>query len=99
MSLLAIMLVLGLGAGCRSTTGESFGRNVDDDRITTEVKSKLAVVESGSSVTRISVTTTNGNVSLIGNVATAEDRAMAEQLAQGVKGVKKVANNLQVAKP
>ena len=98
MSLLAIVLVLGLGAGCRSMTGESVGRNMDDDRITTEVKSKLAA-ESAASLTRVSVTTTNGNVSLIGNVPTAADRALAEQLARGVKGVQKVANNLQVVKP
>ena len=96
--LLAIMLVLGLGAGCRSTTGESLGQNIDDATITTEVKAKLTA-DSAKNLTRVNVNTTNGQVSLVGNVPTAADRARAEQLARSVKGVQKVANNLQVDKP
>jgi hyperosmotically inducible periplasmic protein len=96
--LLAIVFVLGLGAGCQSTTGESVGRNIDDATITTEVKAKLTA-DSAANLTRVNVDTTNGQVSLIGNVPTPADRARAEQLARTVKGVQKVANNLQVDKP
>jgi hyperosmotically inducible protein len=96
--LLAIVFVLGLGAGCRSTTGESVGRNIDDATITTEVKAKLAA-DSAANLTRVTVNTTNAQVSLVGNVPTAADRARAEQIARSVKGVQKVTNNLQVDKP
>jgi hyperosmotically inducible periplasmic protein len=96
--LLAIVFVVGLGAGCQSTTGESVGRNIDDATITTEVKAKLTA-ESAANLTRVNVNTTNGQVSLVGNVATPADRTRAEQLARSVKGVQKVANNLQVDKP
>jgi osmotically-inducible protein OsmY len=96
--LVAIVFVLGLGAGCQSTTGESAGRNIDDATITTEVKAKLTA-ESAANLTRVNVNTTNGQVSLVGNVPTPADRARAEQLARSVKGVQKVANNLQVDKP
>jgi hyperosmotically inducible protein len=93
-----LMVVLALGAGCRSMTGESVGQNIDDATITTEVKAKLTG-EKASNLTRVSVATANGNVSLTGIVPTAADRARAEEIARGVKGVQRVTNNLQVEKP
>jgi osmotically-inducible protein OsmY len=79
-------------------TGESAGRNIDDATITTEVKAKLAA-EKASNLTRVSVTTANGKVSLTGVVPTAADRTRAEEITRGVKGVQGVANNLQLEKP
>ena len=96
-SLVALTIVLILGAGCRSTTGESVGQNIDDATITTEVKSKLAN-EKTSNLTRISVATAKGHVSLTGVVSTPADRARAEQIARSVAGVTGVANNLQIEK-
>jgi hyperosmotically inducible periplasmic protein len=93
-----LIVMLGLGAGCRSMTGESASQNIDDATITTQVKAKLAA-EKVSNLTRVSVATANGNVSLTGVVPTATDRARAEEIARGVKGVQGVANNLQVEKP
>ena len=93
-----LMVVLGLAAGCRSMTGESAGRNIDDAKITTEVKAKLAA-EKASNLTRVSVATAKGNVSLTGIVPTPTDRARAEEIVRSVKGVQGVANNLQVEKP
>ena len=93
-----LIVMLGLGAGCRSMTGESASQNIDDTTITTQVKAKLAA-EKVSNLTRVSVATAKGNVSLTGVVPTATDRARAEELARGVKGVQGVANNLQVEKP
>lgn len=97
-TVVVLLVVLALGAGCRSTTGESFGKNVDDTKITSAVKTKLAADKMGS-LTRVSVTTVNGNVSLTGIVPTAADRARAEDIARRVTGVTQVTNNLQAEKP
>jgi osmotically-inducible protein OsmY len=98
ISVVVLMVVLGLGAGCRSMTGESASQNIDDATITTQVKAKLTS-EKASNLTRVSVATAKGNVSLTGIVATPADRVRAEEIARGVKGVQGVANNLQVEKP
>jgi hyperosmotically inducible protein len=96
---IAIFIVaLALTAGCRSMTGESMGQNIDDTTITTEVKAKLTG-ERASNLTRVSVATANGNVSLTGIVPTVADKTRAEELARSVKGVQRVTNNLQVEKP
>ncbi len=92
-----LCVVLTVAAACRSMTGESAGRNVDDATITTEVKAKLAA-ERASNLTRVSVSTANGMVSLSGVVPTPTDRARAEEIARGVKGVTGVTNALQVEK-
>jgi len=93
-----LVVVLGLGAGCRSTTGESLGQNVDDTNITTQVKTKL-MGEKASNLTRVGVKTVNGNVLLTGTVPTAEDRARAEEIARRVSGAQQVTNNLHAEKP
>jgi hyperosmotically inducible periplasmic protein len=97
-TVVVLVVVLGLGAGCRSTTGESLGQNVDDTNITTQVKTKL-MGEKASNLTRVGVKTVNGNVLLTGTVPTAEDRARAEEIARRVSGVQQVTNKLQAEKP
>jgi osmotically-inducible protein OsmY len=96
-ALFVLILLLGAGAGCRSTTGQSLGTNLDDSGITAEVKRKLTANRI-SNLTRVNVDTVDGNVSLTGTVATPDDRARAEEAARGVSGVKQVTNNLQVQK-
>lgn len=81
--------------GCRSTTGESFGQNIDDKTILASVKSKL-VAEKASNLTRVNVDVTNGTVYLTGNVESAQQKTRAEQVAHDVKGVRSVVNNLQI---
>ena len=95
ISLLFVILVL--AAGCRSMTGESAGQNIDDSTITTEVKAKLSA-ERASNLTRVSVATANGSVSLTGIVPTVADRARAEEVTRQVKGVRSVMNGLQIEK-
>lgn len=97
ISVLFLVLLM-LAAGCRSMTGESAGQNIDDTTITTEVKAKLAT-EKAANLTRISVATANGTVSLTGMVPTPSDRARAEEITRQVKGVRAVRNGLQVEKP
>ena len=93
ISLLFVVLVLAVG--CRSMTGESAGQNIDDSTITTQVKAKLAG-ERASNLTRVSVATANGSVSLTGIVPTVADRARAEEITRQVKGVRSVMNGLQI---
>jgi hyperosmotically inducible protein len=93
-----LLVLLVLVAGCRSMTGESASQNIDDTTITTEVKAKLAA-EKAANLTRISVATANGTVSLTGIVPTPADRARAEEITRQVKGVRAVKNVLQIEKP
>jgi hypothetical protein len=91
--LLPVLLVALMG--CR--TNESPEGQVDDLQITAQVKSKLASGVGVSSVTNISVNSTNGVVTLSGQVDSAGARAKAEQLAGNVPHVVRVIDNLQVA--
>ncbi len=78
-------------------TSQSPHQQVSDAQITTQVKSKLASDVSASSVTNIDVNTTNGVVTLAGEVENAEMKRSAETVAAAVPGVVRVNNNLQVA--
>ncbi|MEJ2346402.1 MAG: BON domain-containing protein [Gammaproteobacteria bacterium] len=82
--------------GCASTAEHpSTGQYIDDAAITTKVKTKLL----GDSITeglKVHVETNHGVVELSGFVKTAEQRAQAGKLAQGVPGVKAVRNGLVV---
>lgn len=93
----AILMVSLLLVSCQSMTGRSAGRNVDDTALTASVNAAL-VSDKPSNFTRIDVDTTNGVVALNGTVETPEQRSRAEQLARRVDGVKRVVNNLQVAR-
>jgi hyperosmotically inducible protein len=93
----AILMVSLLLVSCQATTGRSAGRNMDDAALTASVNAAL-VSDKPSNFTRIDVDTTNGVVALNGTVETPEQRSRAEQLARRVDGVKKVVNNLQVAR-
>jgi hyperosmotically inducible protein len=81
--------------GCR--TNESPEAQVDDLKISTQVKSKLASDVGLATVPNISVNSTNGVVTLSGQVDSADEKAKAETIARGVANVRKVVDNLQVA--
>ena len=90
-----LVALLALLSGCR--TNESPEGQVNDLQITTQVKSKLASDLSVSTVTNISVNSTNGVVTLSGQVDSAGLKAQAEALAKSVPKVVRVVNSLQVA--
>jgi hyperosmotically inducible protein len=70
------------------------GENIDDTKITTTVKEKLAAEK--MTFTGIEVDTNLGVVRLSGVVDSAVEKAIAEGVAESVDGVKRVINNLQV---
>jgi osmotically-inducible protein OsmY len=96
--LIALLLVVAFMPGCRSMTGRSVGRVIDDKTITAQVKSKL-VADKASNLTRIGVTTVNGVVHLDGAVDGVNEKVRAEEFARQVNGVTNVVNNIQVAPP
>ena len=95
--LVTLALACALLVGCR--TNESPERQVDDLQITAQVKSKLASNVGLSSVTNISVNSTNGVVTLSGQVDSDGIKAKAEEVAKNVPKVVRVIDNLQVTPP
>ncbi len=93
----ALATVTILASGC--TTTQAPHRQVDDLKITAEVKSKLASDLRVSSLANIDVNTTNGVVTLSGQVENDKTKADAETVALKVAGVVQVNNNLQVEVP
>lgn len=69
---------------------------MNDLKIATEVKSKLASDVGLSSVTNISVNSTNRVVTLSGQVDSSEIQAKAEAAAQSVPDAARVVDTLQV---
>lgn len=95
MRALLLVLPLLLLPACR--TNESPEGQVDDLKIAAEVKSKLASDVGISSVTNISVNSTNRVVTLSGQVDSTEIQAKAEAAAKSVPGAARVVDSLQVA--
>jgi len=94
-SMLALMMVLAVTAGCTAMTGKSAGENVDDATITAAVKTKLAG-EKPATLTKVDIDTNKGTVYLTGNVENAAVKARATELARQVAGVREVVNNLAI---
>src|SRR6266700_1764994 len=82
MTLVSIIL---FAVGCNMN--QSPNRQVSDAQITTQVKAKLASDVRASSVTNIQVNTTNGIVTLAGQVESAEVKHSAETVTAAVPGV------------
>jgi BON domain-containing protein len=80
--------------GCR--TNESPEDQLNDLEITTQLKSKLASDIGVSSVTNISVNSTNGVVTLSGQVDSETAKSKAAALAMAAPKVVRVLNNLQI---
>jgi osmotically-inducible protein OsmY len=93
---LAVALTIA-GASCVKTT-TSAGRQVDDAAIKAAVKAKLAADVKLSTLTNIDVNSTNGVVTLAGQVRDESDRIAAVAVARSVDGVVRVNNNLQIEK-
>ena len=94
-SILAI-LALAVASGCAVHRGqETVGAYVDDTAITTSVKARF-VEDKQVDASSIKVETLNGTVMLSGFAKDASERAMAEDIASRVKGVKTVKNSIVV---
>jgi hyperosmotically inducible protein len=83
-----------VGLACR--TNESPKAQVDDLQIATQIKAKLASDIGPSSVTDISVNSTNGIVTLSGQVDSADVKEKAVTIARAVPRVVRVVDSLQV---
>jgi len=91
----ALLLVTTLAAGCN--TSEPPNQQVKDLQVTTQVKAKLASDVRASSLTNIDVNTTNGVVTLSGQVENSNVKHSAETVTTSIPGVVRVNNNLQIA--
>jgi osmotically-inducible protein OsmY len=69
-----------------------------DTRIEAEVKARL-VAQKDANLTRLGVVSREATVYLSGTVESADQRALAEGVTQGVSGVKRVVNSLEVHAP
>lgn len=90
----AVLTLVCFVASCKTTT--SAGTQIDDAAIKTAVKAKMAADVRLSTLTNIEVNSTNGVVTLAGQVESESDRAQAAMVARSVDGVVKVNNELQV---
>lgn len=73
----------------------SAGETLDDGTTTTKVKASLADNDLGRSF-EVNVEVNRGNVLLSGFVATADERDAAVKLVEGVSGVTKVINGINI---
>lgn len=92
----SLALLIGFSWACQTTVSPQ--RQVDDAAITTAVKAKLASELSISSLANIEVNTTNGIVTLAGQVSNEDQKIKAQKLALQVNGVVRVNNALQISK-
>lgn len=87
--LAALLLIASLG-GCVTVDP------LADPRIESEVKARL-VAQKDVNLARLGVVSREGTVYLSGTVVAADKRTRAEAVAQGVRGVKKVVNTIEVS--
>jgi hypothetical protein len=93
--LILVMLVTICSACATKPILENTGEFIDDSVITTKIKSQIA----GDSILKafqISVETFRGTVQLSGFVNSQKDVERADEIANNVKGVRSVKNNLMV---
>jgi osmotically-inducible protein OsmY len=82
--------------GAVDSSGRGFMQRVSDATTTAAIKSKLLMNENTQGL-QIDVDTVNDVVTLSGDVRSAEEKALAEQLARNADGVDAVNNNLEIA--
>ena len=93
--LILVMFVTICSACATRPILENTGEFIDDSVITTKIKSQIA----GDSILKafqISVETFRGTVQLSGFVNSQKDVERADEIANNVKGVRSVRNNLMV---
>lgn len=88
--------MLALVLGCASTDkNASTGEYIDDTVITAKVKTEL-IKDEDLNAGEINVETFKGVVQLSGFVKSREDISKAERVAENVKGVKSVKNDIRL---
>jgi hyperosmotically inducible protein len=92
---LTLALACALLCGCRTNVTPE--QQVNDVEITANIKSKLATEVGLSTIPNVSVNSTNGVVTLSGQVDSPATRAKVEDVSKGVPKVVQVVDNLQVA--
>lgn len=90
---LALVLLVPLLSGCAATTSS---RNLDDDTITTRVKT-VFINDPLVGGERIDVETFKGVVTLSGRVKTKQHEEKAVALARTVRGVTSVVSKVEIA--
>lgn len=91
-----VSLILIAIVSCAAThKQESTGEYIDDSYITTKVKSQI-LSDPDLKVLEINVETFKGVVQLSGFVSSRSDINKAVNIAEGVKGVKSVKNDMRV---
>lgn len=96
ISVLLAAVALTALAGCASTTRhESTGQYIDDTAITTSVKAAI-FNEPNLKSAEINVETFKGRVQLSGFVSSRDRADRAVVVAQGIKGVTSVANDMRI---
>jgi osmotically-inducible protein OsmY len=88
---LAAVVALVVAAGGCATLRDPW----EDTRIESEVKARL-VAQRDANLTRLGVVSRRAIVYLSGRVGSADQKGLAETLAKGVSGVKRVVNTLEV---
>ena len=94
MRITCLLVCLTFSIACR--TNEAPEQQVGDLQITAQVKTKLAEGLGASSVTNISVNTTDGVVTLAGTVHTPSEESKAVAIARAVLKVSRVNDDLPV---
>jgi osmotically-inducible protein OsmY len=98
VSMLVILAVVGGPVGSAGAADRSIGEKLDDTKITTAVKAKLAA-DRVKNLVNVGVETNDGVVRLYGKVPMPEDKFEAERVARRTNGVRDVVNELRVEKP
>ena len=93
-----LLIVLAVVGGPAQAADRSIGEKLDDTKITTAVKAKLAA-DRVKNLVNVGVETNDGVVRLYGKVPTPEDKFEAERVARRTSGVRDVTNELRVEKP
>ncbi len=89
------ILILAVICSCQTPAGRTAGVVIDDASITTQVKTKLFKDKILTGLA-ISVSTFEGEVTLIGAVKTLEIKQHATEVAGSVAGVREVKNLLKI---
>ena len=94
--LLTALVLAASAAACDVFQGkESVAGYADDLNITNTIRARF-VEDSVVHVAEVGVTTLNGNVRLTGQVNSDRERQRAMQIAQRVKGVRSVSNEIGI---
>jgi hyperosmotically inducible periplasmic protein len=79
----------------RPATGETMGEKIDDASITTQVKYAL-LSHKATSALKTKVTTNDGVIGISGEASSDAEKSLVTKLAQDVRGVRSVNNNMTV---